>query len=100
MTGLIGWAVVFAGVVVMAFSALAAVLLSAVVDRLHLLAVTNSFGAPLVGLGLVICEGWSAASAMVVVITALVLLTAPVMSAATARLTAQYAGVVDQGSPP
>lgn len=84
----------------MTCSALAAAALSAVVDRLHLLTVTASVGAPLVGLGLVICAGWSEASAMVVLTTALVVLTAPVMSAATARLTAQYAGAVEQDSPP
>lgn len=100
MSGVLGWGLVFAGVGATVCSALAAVVVSAVVDRLHLLTVTTSLGAPLIGLGLMIRAGWTAASATVLVITLVVLVSAPVMSAATARLTAQHAGVLDGDSAP
>lgn len=96
---MIAWLLVFAGVTVMVCCALAAAALQ-VVDQLHLLTVTTSVGFPLTGLGLIVDRGWTEASAMVAVTVALVLLTAPAMSAATARLTAQEAGVVDADSPP
>lgn len=98
--GFLGWSLVFAGVAAMVCCALAALRVSAVVDRLHLLSVTTSLGAPLIGLGLALHEGIAEASAMVALITIVVLVSAPVMSAATARLTAQHAGVVDADSPP
>jgi monovalent cation/proton antiporter MnhG/PhaG subunit len=97
---LIAWCTVFAGVIAMVLSALAAAVLPDVFDRLHLLTVATSVGAPLIGLGLVIAQGWTSASAMVAVITVLVVVTAPVMSAATARLTALHAGVVEDAGPP
>lgn len=68
--------------------------------KLHLLSVANSVGFPLTGLGLILHRGATEASAMVAVTVALVLLTAPAMSAATARLTGQQAGVVEADSPP
>lgn len=91
---------VLAGVTVMAGCALGAVMVHGVADQLHLLTVTNSAGLPLTGLGLILYRGATEASAMVAVIVAVVLLTAPAMSAATARLTAQEAGVVEADSPP
>lgn len=97
---MIAWILIFAGVGVMACCALGAAVLHDAVDQLHLLTVTNSVGFPLTGLGLVLHRGWTEASAMVAVTVALVLLTAPAMSAATARLTAQEAGVAEADSPP
>lgn len=96
---LIGWCVVFAGAAVVAVCALAATALSGIFDRLHLLAVATSLGVPVTGAGLVIVRGWTAASAMIAVITALVVLTAPVMSAATGRLAAGHEGIVDETPP-
>jgi multisubunit Na+/H+ antiporter MnhG subunit len=96
----IGSCVVFAGVAVMVISALGALVVPGVFDRLHLLTATTSFATPLIGLGLVIGTGWTEASAMIVAITVLVVVSAPVMSAATARLTAQRKGLVDDESPP
>lgn len=103
MTGpvdLAAWCLVFAGIGAMALSAVAAAALPGVFDRLHLLSVATSVGSPLVGLGLILHRGWGEAAAMVALITVLVVLSAPALSAATARLTAQYAGVVDEDSPP
>ncbi|WP_083079642.1 monovalent cation/H(+) antiporter subunit G [Mycolicibacter kumamotonensis] len=97
---MIAWLMVLAGVSVMACCALGAIGLYPVLDQLHLLTVTTSVGFPLTGLGLIVHRGPTAASAMVAVIVGLVLLTGPAMSAATARLTAQEAGVVKADSPP
>lgn len=97
---LAGWCLLCAGAGTMVLSSLAAWAVSGVLDRLHLLTVTTSLGAPLAGLGLAIELGVGLAAAMVVVITVVVMLTAPVMSSATARLTAQYAGVVRADTPP
>ncbi|ORB50685.1 monovalent cation/H(+) antiporter subunit G [Mycobacterium persicum] len=95
----IGWAVVFAGVAAVAFSAVAAALRARVLDRLHLLTAATSVGVPLIGAGLIIVRGWTQASAMLVAISVVVLLTAPVVSAATARLAAEHDGLIDETSP-
>jgi monovalent cation/proton antiporter MnhG/PhaG subunit len=87
---------VYAGVTVMVLSALAAAALPEVFERLHLLTATTSLGAPLIGAGLVTVRGWSEASAMIVLINVAVVVTAPVMSAATARLAAQRVGLIDE----
>lgn len=96
---MIAWLLVITGISVMACCAVAAAAVDGVLDRLHLLSVTTSVGFPLTGLGLIAQRGFTEASAMVLLISVLALLTAPVMSAATARLTAQDAGVVKAHSP-
>lgn len=92
---MIAWCVVLAGVVVTVFCSLAAVALPTVFERLHLLTVTTSVGTPLITLGLAISTGWTAVSATIGVIAAVVVVTSPAMSAATARLAAQREGVID-----
>jgi multisubunit Na+/H+ antiporter MnhG subunit len=86
----ITWCLVFAGVAVIVFSALTAAALPRVFDRMHLLTATTSFGAPLIGLGLIISQGRTEPSAMIAVTIVLLLISSPVISAATARLTAQH----------
>ncbi|WP_152602499.1 monovalent cation/H(+) antiporter subunit G [Mycobacterium kyorinense] len=90
---------VFAGVAVMVLSALGAVTLPRVFDRLHLLAATTSLGVPLIGVGLMISQGWTESSAMIAVTVVVVAVGAPVMTAATGRLAAQHDGLVDEDSP-
>jgi monovalent cation/proton antiporter MnhG/PhaG subunit len=92
---MIAWCIVLAGVAVVVFSALAALAVPTVFERLHLLTVTTSFGTPLIALGLIISSGWSPGSAAIAVIAAVVVVTSPAMSAATARLAAQREGVID-----
>ncbi|GBE66461.1 hypothetical protein MFM001_29230 [Mycobacterium sp. MFM001] len=96
---MIAWCVVFAGIAVMALSALGAATLPRVFDRLHLLAATTSLGAPLTGVGLMISQGWTESSAMIAVTAVLVAVSSPVISAATGRLAAQHEGLVDEDSP-
>lgn len=92
---MIAWGFVFAGVAAIVVSTLGAVTLSTVFDRLHLLTVVTSFGAPLIALGLIILSGWGAESAMIALITAVMVVTGPAMSAATARMTAEREGLID-----
>ncbi|HWF71527.1 MAG TPA: monovalent cation/H(+) antiporter subunit G [Mycobacterium sp.] len=80
---------------VVVLSSLAAVTLPTVFDCLHLLTATTSVGTPLIVLGLIISSGWSASSATIAVIAAVVVVTSPAMSAATGRLAAQREGVID-----
>ncbi|OMC16517.1 hypothetical protein A5735_00945 [Mycolicibacter heraklionensis] len=96
---MIAWLLIFGGISVMTCCAVGAAAIGGVLDRLHLLSVTTSVGFSLTGLGLTVHCGRSEAAAMILLITVLVLLSAPVMSAATARLTAQEAGVVEDDSP-
>jgi multisubunit Na+/H+ antiporter MnhG subunit len=95
----IAWCVVYLGVAVMVLSALTAAALPRVFDRLHLLTATTSLGAPLTGLGLMIARGWTEASAMIAMTIVFIAASSPVISAATARLTAQHSGLVDEDSP-
>lgn len=96
---MIAWALVFTGVAVMVCSALGAAALSRVYDRLHLLTATTSLGVPLIGVGLIASQGFSEPSAMIAVTVVLIVVSSPVISAATARLTAQHERLVDQDSP-
>ena len=96
---MIAWYVVFLGVAVMVFSAVVAVALPRTFDRLHLLTATTSFGVPIVGLGLMFSQGWSESSAMIAVTVVFVVMSSPVISAATARLAAQHEGLVERDSP-
>lgn len=88
-----------AGVLVTAMSALAALLLRDTLDRLHLLTLATTLGVPLVGLGLVLETGWSMTTATVVFTCVLLMLSGPVLTAATGRVTAQRQGLVEQESP-
>jgi multisubunit Na+/H+ antiporter MnhG subunit len=96
----VAWTVVFAGIAVTSLSAVTAAALPQVFDRLHLLTVTTSLGAPLIGVGLMILRGWTEASAMIAATTALVVLSSPVISAATAQLAARLGKLLDEDSPP
>jgi len=88
-----------AGVLVTGFSAVAALLLRDALDRLHLLTLATTLGVPLVGLGLVLKNGFSMTTAMVVFICVLLTLSGPVLTAATGKVAAQRHGLVDQESP-
>lgn len=96
---MIAWVLAFTGVAVMVCSALGAAALPRVFDRLHLLTATTSLGVPLIGVGLIVSQGLSEPSAMIAVTVVLIVVSSPVISAATARLTAQHERLVDQDSP-
>jgi multicomponent Na+:H+ antiporter subunit G len=87
------------GVALTVLSALAALLLRATLDRLHLLTLATTLGVPMVGLGLALQNGWSMTTATVVFTCVLLSFSGPVLTAATGRVTAQRQGLVDQESP-
>jgi len=78
--------VALAGVLVVVAAAIAALRPRKPLARLHFLTVVTSLGAPLVGLGVIIANGWSLTTAGVALITVLLVATGPVLSAASGRL--------------
>lgn len=89
----------YAGVAVVVLAALGSLRVRRPEDRLHYLTPTTSLGAPLVGLGLALQNGWSLTSAQIVLTCLLLMITGPVLAAATVRLAAQREGSVSQESP-
>ena len=89
MLTVLEWVLVMLGCAVTVLSILAAELLSKVLDMLHLVTATTSVAATLNGMGVAIGEGPSSAAVMVLLTVAIVAVTGPVVSAATARMSAQ-----------
>lgn len=89
----------YAGVAVVVLAVLASLRVRRPEDRVHYLTPTTSLGTPLVGLGLVLQSGWSLASAQIILTCALLMITGPVLAAATVRVAAQREGSVAQESP-
>lgn len=74
------------GLLVAVASAVVAVAVRDVRVRLHLLTPVTSVTGPLVGLALAVQNGWSAATAQILVVVALLAVTGPVLQSATGRL--------------
>lgn len=89
----------YAGVAVVVVAALASLRVRRPEDRIHFLTPTTSLGTPLVGLGLALQNGWSLTTAQIVLISVLVMITGPVLAAATVRLAAQREGSISRESP-
>ena len=87
------------GVGIVVLTALAALRVRRAADRLHFLTPATALGAPLVGLGLVLENGWSLTSAQIAGTCCLVMITGPVLTSAALRLAAQREGTVSQESP-
>lgn len=92
-------ALLAAGLLVVVAAAVGAVATLRGYDRLHLVSPVTSLGAPLVGLALVIHNGWSLASGEILVTVALMVATGPAIAAATGRVTGQREGFVSRESP-
>jgi multicomponent Na+:H+ antiporter subunit G len=78
-----------AGVLVAVASAIGALVVRDVLDRLHFLSPVTSLAAPLVGAGMAVENGWSLASAGTVFTVFLLALSGPVLGSATGRLVTQ-----------
>jgi multicomponent Na+:H+ antiporter subunit G len=87
------------GTVVVVASALAALGMRHAYNRLHFLTPATSLGAPLIGVGLVLENGWGLTAGLDILIVVLLALSAPVLEAATARVVAQRAGLIGEDSP-
>lgn len=93
-------AVIFAvGVAVVTLSVVGSLRVRRPGDRLHFLTPTTSVGTPLVGLGLVLQNGWGLTSAQIVLVCVLLAVSGPVLASATARVAALREGSVPQESP-
>lgn len=78
-----------AGVLVAVASAIGALVVRDVLDRLHFLSPVTSLAAPLVGIAMAVENGWSLATAGILFTVFLLALSGPVLGSATGRLVAQ-----------
>jgi multicomponent Na+:H+ antiporter subunit G len=88
-----------AGVAVVVLAGLGALRVRRVEDRLHYLTPATALGAPLVGLGLVIANGWGLTSAQIVLVCVLMVATGPVLTSAALQVAVRQAGMVSSESP-
>jgi multicomponent Na+:H+ antiporter subunit G len=90
---------VFAGVAVVLASAAGMLRARALLTRLHLLSPVTTLGAPLIGLGLALANGWNLGSGAILLTVVLLAVTGPVLQAATGRIEAQRQGAIDEDLP-
>ncbi len=90
---------VFAGVAVVLASAAGMLRARALMTRLHLLSPVTTVGAPLIGVGLALANGWNLGSAAIVFTVVLLAVTGPVLQTATGRIEARRQGVIDEDLP-
>ncbi|MGW4521857.1 monovalent cation/H(+) antiporter subunit G [Amycolatopsis sp. NPDC004378] len=90
---------VFAGVAVVVVSAVTMLRARTLLTRLHLLAPVTTLGAPLVGAGLALANGWNLGSAAILLTVALLAVTGPVLQSAVGRVEAERQGVIDEDLP-
>jgi multicomponent Na+:H+ antiporter subunit G len=90
---------VFAGTAVVLASAAGALRARPVLTRLHLLSPSNTLGAPLIGVGLALGNGWHLGTAAILVTVVLLAVTGPVLQSALGRLVANAEGVLDEELP-
>ena len=88
-----------AGVAIVVLTGLGALRVRRVEDRLHYVTPATALGTPLVGLGLVIANGWGLTSASIVLACGLTVASGPVLTSAALRVAGQRAGTVSRGSP-
>ncbi len=87
------------GTLLAILASLAALRSRSVYRRLHYLTVLTSVCGPLVGVSLLVSDGLGLTGATVLLITVLLAITGPILSAATGRLNAQRDGVIEAESP-
>lgn len=86
---IVGQVLLGAGVLVAVASAIGALVVRDVLDRLHFLSPVTSLAAPLVGVAMAVENGWSATTAGILFTVFLLALSGPVLASATGRLVAQ-----------
>ncbi|MGW4487417.1 cation:proton antiporter [Amycolatopsis sp. NPDC004368] len=90
---------VFAGVAVVLLCAIGMLRARTVPARLHLLSPVTTAGAPLVGAGLALANGWNLGSGAILLTVALLAVTGPVLQSGTGRAVARRDGVLDEDLP-
>lgn len=81
------------GTAVTVASCVGALGLRRVYDRLHFLAPITSLGAPLIGLGLALANGWGETTAQILLTVFLLGVSGPALQAATGRVAVQREGL-------
>jgi multicomponent Na+:H+ antiporter subunit G len=90
---------VFTGVAIVVVSAAAMLRARPLLTKLHLLSPITTAGAPLIGAGLAVANGWHLGSGAILLTVALLAVTGPVLQSATRRVEAQRAGLIDEDLP-
>jgi multicomponent Na+:H+ antiporter subunit G len=90
---------VFAGVAVVLASAAGMLRARGLLARLHLLSPVTTVGAPLIGTGLALANGWNLGSGAILLTVLLLAVTGPVLQSATGRIEAQRQGAIDEELP-
>jgi multicomponent Na+:H+ antiporter subunit G len=93
------WGLMAAGLLVVVASCIGAVIASGVLARLHFLSPVTSLAGPLIGVALVLSNGWGLTAGADLLSVGLLALTGPALAAATGRLAAQQQGLVRKESP-
>lgn len=88
-----------AGLLVTVASAVGALVMRTVYNRMHFLTPVTSLAGPLLGLALAIENGWGLTTAVILFTVFLLALSGAVLEAATGRLAAQRAGLLPADSP-
>ncbi|MCR6482029.1 monovalent cation/H(+) antiporter subunit G [Amycolatopsis sp. OK19-0408] len=96
---MIAHVLVFAGVAVVVLSAVTMLRARTLLNRLHLLAPVTTLGAPLVGIGLALANGWNLGSAAILLTVVLLAATGPVLQSGLGRVEAERQGVIDEDLP-
>lgn len=99
MTHALALALLWAGVGIAVLAAVRAVLARTPYNRLHYLTPVTTMANPLIALALAIDTGWHMASIEILVISALLAASGPVLGAATMRVAAQRDGLITSESP-
>lgn len=90
---------VFAGIAVVVVSAITMLRARTLLNRLHLLAPVTTVGAPLVGIGLALANGWNLGSGAILLTVVLLAVTGPVLQSAVGRVEADRQGVIHEDLP-
>lgn len=67
--------------------------------KVHFLSPITSLGAPLVGAGVCVAQGWGITSGEIALVLGMLAVAGPVQSAATGRLVAQIDGILETAGP-
>lgn len=95
----IALALVGLGTALIVASAAGAALSGEALTRVHFLTPVTSLGAPLVGAGVCVAEGWGLTSGEIILVLFVLFISGPVLSAATGRLIAQQDGLLSEKGP-
>ncbi|HEX7105769.1 MAG TPA: monovalent cation/H(+) antiporter subunit G [Acidothermaceae bacterium] len=89
----------FIGVAVIVASSWAALWLRGVLVRLHYLSPVTTIGAPLIGVSLLLANGWGLSTGLILLTVSLLAGTGPAIAVAMARVMAQREGITPSESP-